>query len=322
MLKDWVNIEYTFREQGIFFELKSWCYLCLIEGRHFYYSPQSGKWRMKGKRAWHTSQSPEDFLAQAKAYSPPDYQSTQPETQQQKSTQQKKKKQQKQTRQKTYYSYQSSYSDYHSSSSDQHQQSNKSVDGIREEFLRVFEYFLEKQRENGYKIGWIWYKLSEDFLPSPLEICWLSVVFEYSPQWAVYKIQELYEGVDQSTIHLLIKLHKKEWLEYFQKRWGIKEEHQKHQYRQQYQYDRQRQQYKQRQQYQQSQQSSRQRHSTGQTYAHQTYLKILGLTFPFTLQDLKRAYRKKALETHPDSGGTAEAFRSVHNAYQALLASC
>ena len=313
MVENWVKIESFFREQGIYFELKSWCYLCLIEGRHFYYSPQTGKWRMKGKRAWHSSQSPEDFLAQAKAYSPPDYQSTQQKTQQKTANKQKKKKQQKRTKQKTYYSYQSSYSDYHDSSSNQKQQNSKELKGIREEFLRVFEYFLEKQRENGYKIGWIWYKLSEDFLPSPLEICWLSVVFEYSPQWAVYKIQELYEGVDQSTIHLLIKLHKKEWLEYFQARWGIQEKHQEYQYRQQYQeYQRQR---------QQRTRSSSKQHK-GQTFVHQAYLKILGLTFPFTLQDLKRAYRKKALETHPDSGGTAEAFRSVHNAYQALLASC
>ena len=271
---------------------------------------------MKGKRAWHTSQSPEDFMAQAQAYSPPDYQSNQQKTQQKKSTKQKKKKQQKQTRQKTYYSYQSSYSDNHSSSSNQHQQSNKEVDGIRAEFLSIFDKYLQEQRENNYKIGWIWYKLKEEILPSPLEICWLSVVFKYSPYWAVYKAEELYGIVDRTTLLLLIKLHQQEWLDYFQQRWGIKEEHQQ---RQQYRHNRQRQQYEKR---QQRTKSSRQRHATGQTYVHHAYLQILGLTFPFTLQDLKRAYRKKALETHPDSGGTAEAFRSVHNAYQALLSSC
>ena len=315
MVENWVKIESFFREQGILFELKSWCYLCLIEGRHFYYSPQTGKWRMKGKRAWHTSQSPEDFMAQAKAYSPPDYQSNQQKTQQKKSTKQKKKKQQKQTRQKTYYSYQS-YSDHQSSSSDQHQQSTEEIKGIRSEFLDIFEKYLQEQRENDYKIGWIWYKLKEEILPDPLEICWLSVVFKYSPYWAVYKTEELYGTADRTTLLLLIKLHRQEWLARFEKRWGIKEEHQQ---RQQYRHNRQRQQ---RQQRQQRTKSSRQHHTTSQSFVHHAYLQILGLTFPFTLQDLKRAYRKKALETHPDSGGTAEAFRSVHNAYQALLASC
>ena len=313
MVKNWVNIEYIFREQGVFFELKSWCYLCLIQGRRFYYSPNTGKWRMKGKRTWQTSQSPEDFIAQAKAYSPPNYQSKHQKTQQETSKKQKKKKKQKQTKQKTYYSYQSTYSDYHSSSSNHHQQETEEVEGIRPEFLRLFEKYLQEQRENDYKIGWIWYKLKEEFLPSPLEICWLSVVFDYSPYWAVYKTEELYGAADRTTILLQIKLHQQEWLDYFQKRWGIKEEHQQ---RQNYQ---ERQQY-QRQQYQRQQKarSSHQRHASGQTFVHQTYLKILGLTFPFTLQELKRAYRKRALETHPDSGGTAEAFRSVHTAYQTL----
>ena len=283
---------------------------------------------MKGKRAWQTSQNPEDFIAQAKAYSPPDYQSKQQKTQQKTSTKQKKKKQQKQTRQKTYYSHQSSYSDYYSSSSNQ-QQSTEEVKGIRSEFLKIFEKYLHEQRENDYKIGWIWYKLKEEFLPYPLEICWLSVVFKYSPYWAVFKTEELYGIADRTTILLQIKLHQQEWLDYFQKRWGIKEERQQ---RQQDRHERQRQKYQERQQYRQRQharqhqqdqrqqrtRSSHQHQSTGQTFLHQTYLKILGLTFPFTLQDLKRAYRKRALETHPDSGGTAEAFRSVHTAYQTL----
>jgi hypothetical protein len=35
-----------------------------------------------------------------------------------------------------------------------------------------------------------------------------------------------------------------------------------------------------------------------------------------TEEDLKRAFRQRALETHPDHGGTAEAFREVTRAYQ------
>ena len=306
MVKNWVNIEYIFRELGIYFELKNWFYLCLIQGRHFYYSPQTGKWRMKGKRAWQTSQSPEDFIAQAKVYSPPGYQSNQSQSHQQKtSTKQKRKTQQKQTRQKTYYSYQSSSSDYHSSSSHHHKQSAEEVKGIREEFLRIFDKYLQEQRKKNYKIGWIWYKLKEELIPSSLEICWLSVVFNYSPYWAVFKTEELHGIADRTTLFLLIKIHQQKWLDYFQTRWGIKEE------KQQRQQERQRQN-------QQKKQTSHQQYSTRSTFVHQNYLQILGLTFPFTLQELKQAYRKRALETHPDSGGTAEAFRSVHTAYQTL----
>ncbi len=78
-------------------------YLCLIEGRHFYYSPSSGKWRMKGKRPWLPSSSPSDFITMAKVYSPPNYHSRASQSHQQKtSTKPKKKKQQKPTPQKNY----------------------------------------------------------------------------------------------------------------------------------------------------------------------------------------------------------------------------
>jgi len=38
-----------------------------------------------------------------------------------------------------------------------------------------------------------------------------------------------------------------------------------------------------------------------------------------TLGEIKRAYRMRALETHPDRGGTAEAFRNVQRAYERAL---
>ena len=294
MVENWVKIEYAFRELGIYFELRSWVYFCLIEGRGFYYSPNTGKWRMKGKRAWQTSQSPEDFMAQAKAYSPPDDQAQQQKTQQKTNTKRKNKKRQKQTKQETY-----------SSRSKEQQPPYEEVEGIRSEFLAIFAQLLQKQRKCGYKIGWIWYKIQEDFLPSPLEICWLSVVFKYSPQWAVYKVQELYGAVNRATILFLVKTYQQEWFDYFQRRWGIESEHQHKQQRQQ----------------KRKKQTSHQHQSTRQTFVHQTYLQLLGLTFPFTRQELKRAYRKRALETHPDSGGTAEAFRNVNTAYQTLALS-
>ncbi len=284
MQENWVKIESIFRTSGIYFELRSWVYFCLIEGRHFYYSPNSGKWRMKGKRAWHFSTSPEDFMASAKVYSPPDYQSRSTESYQQKS-------------------YSNHSSD--SSSSDHHQQKTEDVAGIRSEFLSLFAQYLQQQRKRGYKIGWIWYKLTEEFTPSTLEICWLSVIFHYSPGWAFYKIRELHGFADLATIFTTIKIHKQEWLSYFEQRWGIKEEpKQKQQQHKQYK--------------QQKTSSSRQHRSTASTLAHQAYLQLLGLTVPFTHKDLKKAYRQRALETHPDSGGSAEAFRQIHHAYQTL----
>ena len=268
------------------------------------------KWRIKGTRVGHTSQTPEDLIAQAKVYSPPDSPSTKTqsppqETQQKTSNKQKKKTRPTQTKQKTYYSYQSSTSEYHASSSHQHQQGTEDVEEIREQFLSIFEKYLLQQREDGYKISWIWYKLKEEFIPSPLEICWLSVVFRYSPYWSVFKTEELYGKADRTTIFHLITTHQQEWLDYFQTRWGIKEEKQQRQQNRR----------------QHKTKGSRQHHFTGQIFVHHTYLQILGLTFPFTLQELKSAYRRRAIETHPDNGGTAEAFRSVHTAYQTLLAS-
>ncbi len=45
----------------------------------------------------------------------------------------------------------------------------------------------------------------------------------------------------------------------------------------------------------------------------------LGLSPQATLADIKRAYRLRALETHPDRGGSDEAFRAVQSAYESAL---
>ncbi|MGB3199956.1 MAG: J domain-containing protein [Nodosilinea sp.] len=55
-----------------------------------------------------------------------------------------------------------------------------------------------------------------------------------------------------------------------------------------------------------------------QTYAAQ--LRLLALTVPFTRGQLNDAYRKRARETHPDQGGTPEAFMAIAAAYQRLKA--
>jgi hypothetical protein len=46
----------------------------------------------------------------------------------------------------------------------------------------------------------------------------------------------------------------------------------------------------------------------------------LGLTWPCTLREIKRAFRTQAKTVHPDSGGNSEAFQRLHRAYQAALA--
>ncbi len=72
MKENWVKIEDLFREKGIEFERQDWLYFYLIEGRYFYYSPQSGKWRIKGKGQWLCSNSPENFIKMASVYVVPE----------------------------------------------------------------------------------------------------------------------------------------------------------------------------------------------------------------------------------------------------------
>ena len=46
----------------------------------------------------------------------------------------------------------------------------------------------------------------------------------------------------------------------------------------------------------------------------------LGLAPGASLAELRRAFQRRSLETHPDQGGDAEAFHRVQLAYQKLLA--
>src|SRR3972149_5821850 len=48
------------------------------------------------------------------------------------------------------------------------------------------------------------------------------------------------------------------------------------------------------------------------------YYEILGVSRAATQEEIKKAYRKKALQTHPDKGGSKEAFQQVGNAYETL----
>lgn len=47
-------------------------------------------------------------------------------------------------------------------------------------------------------------------------------------------------------------------------------------------------------------------------------LAVLGLAKGASASEIRTAYRKRALETHPDQGGSAEAFRAVQSAYERL----
>ena len=296
MAKNWGNVEQIFQNLGINYELKDWLYLCHIEGRQFYYSPQTGKWRIKGKRVWQFSQSPEDFIAKAQSYSPPENQSSQTQSRQQKTQRKSEKKKSEKKRSKK--NQKSKNNPYTSRSSDQKRRTGK-VDEIRAEFVETFGQTLQKQRERGYKIGWIWYSLLEQFVPTPKEICWLCVVFGYSEWWAFYQIKNLYGQCHREQIFAMIEENRDNWRSYFESRWGIREDSQD----------------------QREKRTSRMDKSAGYAFIHRGYLEVLRLNFPFTKQELKSAYRKRALETHPDSGGTAEAFRKVHTAYQVLLQS-
>ncbi len=48
------------------------------------------------------------------------------------------------------------------------------------------------------------------------------------------------------------------------------------------------------------------------------YYKLLGVERSASADEIKRAFRKKAHEFHPDKGGDAETFKKINEAYQTL----
>jgi hypothetical protein len=46
---------------------------------------------------------------------------------------------------------------------------------------------------------------------------------------------------------------------------------------------------------------------------------VLGLLPPYTLEDVKAAYRAKVMEAHPDRGGDAAAFGKIEEAYEQAI---
>lgn len=49
---------------------------------------------------------------------------------------------------------------------------------------------------------------------------------------------------------------------------------------------------------------------------------VLGLTPPFTREQVKAAFRARSKVAHPDHGGTNEAFVALREAYEQALKAC
>ncbi len=299
------EVRQFFDSQDIPCTLKGFLYLCSVDERQFYYSPNTGKWKIKGQSRWFKSSTPYDFLVQARQYSPPNYQekyrSSQKDPYKKNQRQKKRSSSQKQS-----YSHSSNYY-YSYYSSTKHFQR---PDGLSAEFINIFEQCLLEQRFKGYKVGWLWHNLIKSFTPSAIEICWLSVILDYSPGWAYHKIKDFFGYIEYQAILTVIQDHRHLWLEYFHRNWSPHQQHQQHQQHQSHQSH---------QSHQRQHQHQQHSHTKQKTNPYQDYLDALNLCYPLTKEQLKSAYRRKAKETHPDMGGSSEAFRLVNRAYEFLV---
>ena len=309
-MKTWTDVEKAFQDAGIHYQQKDWIFFCEIDEGKFYYSPQSGKWRVKRTRAWQPSNSVEDFIAGAKEYlqrskepkqSP---KSNREHAPRQKSSRKKKSKKTKKTK-KT-----KADSSNRQQNHRNHQRDRQKLrDEVRPEFLELFDEKIRVCTERNYKPAWIWISLLDKYFLTPSEICWLCTVFDYSPGWAFHQAKDQYPELSYREILVLMADNRSEWLSYFNSRWKFASNNEEKQH-----YHQQRQQ----------EREAKQRHYQSSTQSdyranrYQNHLDLLALNFPFSRQELKIAYRKKALKTHPDTGGTTEAFRRVHIAFEIL----
>ncbi len=55
------------------------------------------------------------------------------------------------------------------------------------------------------------------------------------------------------------------------------------------------------------------------TIKYAQYFIVLGIQPTNDIKRIKAAYRKKCLQTHPDKGGTDEAFRRVNETFERLI---
>ena len=65
---------------------------------------------------------------------------------------------------------------------------------------------LTYQRQQGYNNVWIWRSLLDNYRLTTAEICWLCVVFDYSPWWAYYKAKEHSDELSKEEIFRIISL--------------------------------------------------------------------------------------------------------------------
>ena len=297
-MKTWIDIEKAFQDAGIKYQQKDWVFLVEIESRKFYYSPQSGKWRLKGKRAWKPSDSVEDFIAIAKEH-------LRAEKEAKNSAKSGQKGNQKKKGQKTKAS--------NSQRQQNHRQRQELKDEVRPEFLELFDEKIRVCNERNYKPAWIWKVLLDKYLLTPKEICWLCTVFDYSPGWAYHQAKTEHPLITRQEILASMGENRSDWLNYFNSRWQFSYRDEE---RQENRRERENNKQEKGDRYNSSSSSSTQNNSPSQRY--QRYLDILRVNYPFSRQELKIAYRKKALETHPDTGGDNETFRSVHTAFEVL----
>ena len=309
-MKRWRNVEKAFIDAGIKYQQKEWLFLCEIESGWFYYSPQSGKWRVKRTRAWQPSNSVEDFIVGAKEY----LQRSKEPKQSAKSNREQAPRQKSSRKKKSKKTRKTKKTQTNSSNRQQNQRNHQGDrtelrDEVRPEFLELFDEKIRICNERNYKPAWVWKVLLNEYLLTPKEICWLCVVYEYSPGWTFHQAKDQYPELSYREIVVLIANNKSQWLSYFTHRWKFasnKEE------KQHYHQQRQREREAQKRDYRSSSQSN----YRGNRYQNQ--LDLLALKFPFNRQELKIAYRKKAFKAHPDTGGTTEAFRQVHAAFEIL----
>lgn len=304
-MKTWVEIEKVFQNARINYQQREWLFLCEIEGAKFYYSPQKQKWRLKETRAWQFTNSAQDFIIEAKEYLRAKKESDSAKSQEK--TRNRAKTSNKRNTRKTKKQKKTKKTSQAKNSRQTRWDKWQTEDVVRAEFLELFDEKFKLGIKRGYKPAWIWNSLLE-YLLTPSEICWLCTVFGYKPGWAYHQVKYKDPSITYHDILTTIAHNTNDWLSYFNQRWDFAA------------YDRARR--KDERKWQEDWNRQRYHRSSTQTDYHslryQSYLDLLQLSLPFSKQELKLAYRKQALMTHPDTGGTPEAFRRVHDAFEIL----
>ncbi|MGF1488690.1 MAG: hypothetical protein ACFBSE_16520 [Prochloraceae cyanobacterium] len=198
MDKNWPEIEKIFQEAGINYKQQQWFYRCQIDDKYFYYSPQTGKWKIKGKRAWKQTDSPENFIVLVFKYIA-------------------EEENLKERKNGLTNNDNNEFKILPNHFLQEQPRKKSNIDIIRTKFLDRFNKYFDEQKQYKYKIKWIWYKLIEEFIPTKQEICWLSVILNYPPSWAYNRIRFFYTPVIRKSIVNIIESNRDRWLKEFEK---------------------------------------------------------------------------------------------------------